>query len=205
MPPLPGQQVDRQRTPHSWADLVPVVKEWWRTHTGEPLSLGAERGLHSQWAVETGDGRFEWNENAGNLRRGSKFMGEGWDGDFTELFDKSGKSLGMFRSYETAGNGVVNWLSLLNQAPAFAAAMKALRDGNAFGFFDNIGAYDRGNPLYVPGLYAKYKALFSGAIVPEPAPKLETWASIAVLTTAGIALATLWVVTRKQPSATVAA
>lgn len=91
----------------------------------------AHRAILAHWARETGYGRWEWNNNPGNIRA---FSGA-WHGDVVWLRGRDG--LLPYRSYPSADAGARDYWRLLG-ASRYRSAMDALRQGDVVGWYDRL-------------------------------------------------------------------
>lgn len=90
----------------------------------------ARRAVVAHWARETGWGRFEWNNNPGNIRA------IGWPGPRVWLTGRDGAL--DYRAYPSIDAGARDYWRLVSQTRRYAPALEHLRRGRPVEWYDAL-------------------------------------------------------------------
>lgn len=174
-----GQAVAATRTRLSAAEAGAALESAWSAQFGAPPRAEAVAILTAQWSHETGGGSSMFNYNFGGIK-GTGPSGlhvtqrtrEGYGAHEVTIRDR-------FRAYQTAHEGAVDYVSLLERK--YPKALEAAQEGDPARFVEELhaGGYFTGEKgAYVRSVSTKAAALLREGIF-EPgvgrpsAPRLE--------------------------------
>src|ERR1700733_12770057 len=121
------QQVKRIPTPANENQLVLSIVHAWRSVFGSAPTLSQAGKIFAQIAIETGNGKYTFNNNVGNIT-----WTPGYQSDYYTAQDsmsvggdpsKRRQYIAKFRSYDSLDAGILDYISFLKNRPAVLAAM----------------------------------------------------------------------------------
>lgn len=179
-----GVLVTDKVTPISEGEATHSLREAWKLLYGNYPSTDSLALLWSQWALETGRGKFIHCYNFGNIKR-SKDDPTDWTMfrcseilNGKEVFFDPPHPQTHFRAYPTAVDGALDYIKFLSQRKRYLKAWEQIKLGDAAAF---------SHELKVAGYYTASEARYTAMVVKltlefkNKVAKLLEWRPVVVL------------------------